>query len=248
MAIDCQAKFSSNSNQTHLKQLIKVFRITWKLKAGVFDYSWSWTLQDSRWPGAGLGTPVLKQYQLIAKWKGHFAFVCQPWSTTWLLGSRICCPSAVWAYCRIVGWLGFELVMVRVCRPCTPSEPELASCREPLDENVTAKEKTKLWWTFYGIILCNSLLKRCSSSCCKIRKIKLRSNLLHFCCKIHRKLPHDAFSTSQNTLYSNNMLAWLTILASACLVDLGREWDACYGRGGGVFLFSLILCRYFLSW
>ncbi len=37
LAIDCPAKFSSNSNQTHLKQLIKVFRIAWKLKAGVFD-------------------------------------------------------------------------------------------------------------------------------------------------------------------------------------------------------------------
>ncbi len=37
LAIDCPAKFSSNSNQTHLKQLIKVFRITWKLKTGVFD-------------------------------------------------------------------------------------------------------------------------------------------------------------------------------------------------------------------
>ncbi len=28
LAIDCPAKFISNSNQTHLKQLIKVFRIT----------------------------------------------------------------------------------------------------------------------------------------------------------------------------------------------------------------------------
>ncbi len=29
--------FGSNSNQTHLKQLIEVFRIAWKLKSGVFD-------------------------------------------------------------------------------------------------------------------------------------------------------------------------------------------------------------------
>ncbi len=37
LAIDCPANFSSNSNQTQLKQLIKVFRIAWILKAGVFD-------------------------------------------------------------------------------------------------------------------------------------------------------------------------------------------------------------------
>ncbi len=66
MAIDCPAKFISNSNQTYLKQLIKIFRIAWKLKAGVFDYSWRWTLQDSRSPGAGLGTPGVG-YKEIAK-------------------------------------------------------------------------------------------------------------------------------------------------------------------------------------
>ncbi len=37
LAIDCPAKFSSNCNQTHLKQLIKIFRNAWKSKAGVFD-------------------------------------------------------------------------------------------------------------------------------------------------------------------------------------------------------------------
>ncbi len=37
LPIDCPAQFISNPNQTHLKQPIKVFRITWKLKAGVFD-------------------------------------------------------------------------------------------------------------------------------------------------------------------------------------------------------------------
>ncbi len=33
----CPAEFSSNPNQTHLKKLIKVFKITGKLQAGVFD-------------------------------------------------------------------------------------------------------------------------------------------------------------------------------------------------------------------
>ncbi len=37
LAIDCPAKFSSNSKQSHLKQLIKVFRIAWKLKTCMFD-------------------------------------------------------------------------------------------------------------------------------------------------------------------------------------------------------------------
>jgi len=34
---DCPAQFISNPNQTHLKKPAIVFRITWKLKAGVFD-------------------------------------------------------------------------------------------------------------------------------------------------------------------------------------------------------------------
>jgi len=37
LPIDCPTQFISNPNQTHLKQLMKVFRVTWKLKAGVFD-------------------------------------------------------------------------------------------------------------------------------------------------------------------------------------------------------------------
>jgi len=44
------------------------------------------------------------------------------------------------------------------------------------------------------------------------------------------------------------MLTWLTILASACLVDWSGERDTCYGRGGRSFLFSLVLSRHFLSW
>jgi len=35
--IDFPAQFISNPNQTHLKQPIKVSRITWTLKAGVCD-------------------------------------------------------------------------------------------------------------------------------------------------------------------------------------------------------------------
>jgi len=45
---------------THLKQPIKVFRMTRKLKAGVFDSSWRWAVQDSRSAGAGLGTITSK--------------------------------------------------------------------------------------------------------------------------------------------------------------------------------------------
>ncbi len=52
--------FSSNPNQTHLNQLIKLFRITSKLQeAGEFDQGWSKTLQDSGPPGPGLRTPAL---------------------------------------------------------------------------------------------------------------------------------------------------------------------------------------------
>ncbi len=55
----CPANFSSNPNQTHLNQLIKLFRITNKQQAGVFDQGWSKTLQDSGPPGPGLRTPGL---------------------------------------------------------------------------------------------------------------------------------------------------------------------------------------------
>lgn len=56
-----------------------------------------------------------------------------PCTTTWLLGTRICCPSLVWAYCRIVvpGCAAAAFVMVRVCSPCTPSVPLLASWMAP---------------------------------------------------------------------------------------------------------------------
>lgn len=44
--------------------------------------------------------------------------LCSPWTTTWLLGTSICWPSLVCAYCRMVapGWAAAAaaLVMVRV--------------------------------------------------------------------------------------------------------------------------------------
>ncbi len=54
----CPANFSSNPNQTHLNQLIKLFRITSKLQAGEFDQGWSKTLQDSDPPGPGLDPAI----------------------------------------------------------------------------------------------------------------------------------------------------------------------------------------------
>ncbi len=59
----CPANFSSNPNQTHLNQLIKMFRITSKLQAGEFDQGWSKTLQDCGPPGPGLRTPDLRGLQ-----------------------------------------------------------------------------------------------------------------------------------------------------------------------------------------
>jgi len=53
LPIDCSTQFISNPNQTHLKQQIKVFRATWKLKPGVFNCA------DSHSAGAGLGTPSI---------------------------------------------------------------------------------------------------------------------------------------------------------------------------------------------
>ncbi len=56
----CPVNFSSNPNQTHLNQLIKLFRITSKLQAGEVDQGWSKTMQDSGPPGPGLRTPGLE--------------------------------------------------------------------------------------------------------------------------------------------------------------------------------------------
>ncbi len=50
----CPAEFSSNPNQTHLKQLIKVLI---GILAGCVEASWSKTLQDTGPPGSSLMTP-----------------------------------------------------------------------------------------------------------------------------------------------------------------------------------------------
>ncbi len=52
--------FSSNPNQTHPNQLIKVFRATWSLQTGVLEQGWNWSLQDGGSPGAGLEIPALE--------------------------------------------------------------------------------------------------------------------------------------------------------------------------------------------
>ncbi len=45
------AEFSSNPNQTHLRMLIRVFKIIRKLQVDEFDQGWSWTLQQIGPPG-----------------------------------------------------------------------------------------------------------------------------------------------------------------------------------------------------
>jgi len=54
-----------------------------------------------------------------------------PCTITWLLGTRICCPSVVCAYCRMVAPPWPALAMVSVCRPCMPSVPLLAIWMAP---------------------------------------------------------------------------------------------------------------------
>ncbi len=49
--------FSSNPNQAHLKQLIKVLKATCKLQTGVLEQGFNWNLQDSSSLGAGLEIP-----------------------------------------------------------------------------------------------------------------------------------------------------------------------------------------------
>ncbi len=48
------ADFSSKPNQTHLNQLITVFKATCSLQTGVLEQGWNWNLQDGSSPGAGL--------------------------------------------------------------------------------------------------------------------------------------------------------------------------------------------------
>ncbi len=70
------ADFSSNPNQTHLKQLIKVFRATWLLQTGVLQQSWNWSLQDGSSPGAGLEIPVLGGHKWNY-WNVYILSVCE---------------------------------------------------------------------------------------------------------------------------------------------------------------------------
>ncbi len=60
----CPADFSSNPNQTHLNHLIKEFRATWQLQAGVLEQGWKWSLQDGSSPGAELEFPVFQLHML----------------------------------------------------------------------------------------------------------------------------------------------------------------------------------------
>ncbi len=52
---------SSNPNQTHLNQLVKLFKATCLFQTGVLEQAWNWNLQDGSSPGAGLEIPDLKQ-------------------------------------------------------------------------------------------------------------------------------------------------------------------------------------------
>ncbi len=49
--------FSSNPNQTHLNQLITVFKATCSFQTGVLEQGCNWNLQDDSSPGAGLEIP-----------------------------------------------------------------------------------------------------------------------------------------------------------------------------------------------
>lgn len=79
-----------------------------------------------------------------------------PCTTTWLLGTRICCPSLVWAYCRMVapGWAVVALAMVSVCRPCTPSVPLLASWMAPPWVMATAEGHRHVLELEYYVFTC----------------------------------------------------------------------------------------------
>ncbi len=80
LAIDCPAKLSSNFNQTDLKQLIKD-RLKIKDRCVWLELE---SLQDSRSPGAGLGTPAIEepfkfqkepfseQFNLVWRQRFHF--------------------------------------------------------------------------------------------------------------------------------------------------------------------------------
>ncbi len=56
--LSCSTYCSSNTNYTHLNQLIKVFRLT-RHPCKCVEASWRSTLQDIGPPGAGVDTPAL---------------------------------------------------------------------------------------------------------------------------------------------------------------------------------------------
>ncbi len=50
--------------QTHLSQLIKVFKATCSFQTGVLEQAWNWNLQDGSSPGAGL-----EILALVSSWR-----------------------------------------------------------------------------------------------------------------------------------------------------------------------------------
>ncbi len=71
-------EFSSNPNQTHLKQLIKLFRITWNYTCRCAEAGWKYTLQDSGSPGAGLKTSDLFIFEEKGKMFFFFLVIFVP--------------------------------------------------------------------------------------------------------------------------------------------------------------------------
>ncbi len=56
------ADFSSNLAPTHLSEMIKQPWTPWLAGSGVFDWGWSWDLQDGSSPGAGLETAAVDRF------------------------------------------------------------------------------------------------------------------------------------------------------------------------------------------
>ncbi len=57
-------RFQLQPQSTHLNHLIKEFRATWQLQAGVLEQGWKWSLQDGSSPGAELEFPVFQLHML----------------------------------------------------------------------------------------------------------------------------------------------------------------------------------------
>jgi len=80
-----------------------------------------------------------------------------PCTTTWLLGTRICWPSLVCAYCRMVVpcWAP-AFVIVRVCNPCIPSVPLFASWMAPpcvmaTEGEMAINRLSLIWWEWHYV-------------------------------------------------------------------------------------------------